>query len=204
MQTVDQDPLSILRASRRPRHYGWYPFVQRRRQAYSFACLLLLCCFVMVPLADGWSKMSHGASWRYLEPIQVALFFGALTVVAFVRVVMGLYKQFDDSKWLARYGMVAEANLLWVLNDGKSLLVSYRFWDHQDIEHEAEVVITADGPTKLPALKPGSITAVLYDPRQAEKRHALWADVARYVTPLDGSDHPFAPIFRHQAETQDT
>lgn len=158
----------------------------------------------MLPLAVGWIQMGRGATWKHLEPIQVALFFGALIVVAVVRVSMDTYRQFDDSKWLARYGMVAEANLLWVMNDGKSSLVSYKFWDHQNEEHEREVVINKDGPKDLPDFKPGGITAVLYDPRQAGKRQALWAEVSRYVTPSDTVDPFFSPKFRRPVETQDT
>jgi len=110
-----------------------------------------------------------------------------LVVIAFVRYSYVLYKLWDESKWLARNGRIEEANLLWVIQSDKRLIVTYRFWSADGTEIQKETVIDADGIKPLAALKAGDVVPVLFDPRSPKRRSMLWAEIERYVTTVEPS-----------------
>ena len=148
--------------------------------------MYVLTALFLIIVFEGWPElmtlmhMGTGMSWKDVHVQQVPLYMGMLVVVAFVGTCYALYKQFDDSKWLARHGEIGEANLLAVQRGGRQLLVMYRFWDARGREYEREATITAEGKEVLPALGSGDIVPVLYD-RLRPSRNLLWPEISRYV-----------------------
>lgn len=175
-----EEDLAWLRSIATPRPFVWLSIVKRRRAMYVLTALLLIVVFEGWPELMTLMHMGTGVSWKDVHVQQVPLYMGMLVVVAFVGTCYALYKQFDDSKWLARYGEVGEANLLSVQRGGRQLLVVYRFWDAHGKEYERETVVTAEGREVLPALGSGDIVPVLYD-RARPSRNLLWPEIARYV-----------------------
>jgi hypothetical protein len=177
-----KDPFLFLRDLSTPRPFNWYKFVEGRRRMYGWGSLALLLGCVVLPLLIGLSEIRNEYNFDKLRPNQIALYFGALVVVAFVRYSYVLHKLWDDSKWLARYGQIEEANLLWVIHSKDRLIVTYRFWTFQGKEVMKETVIDADGPNHLADLSAGDVVPVLFDPRSPRTRSMLWAEIERYVT----------------------
>lgn len=175
------EELAWLRSIAMPRPFYWLPLVNRRRATYVFFALLLIAVFEGWPEAMTLMHMGTGTTWRDVHVEQVPLYMGMLVVVAFVGTCYALYKQFDDSKWLARRGEVAEANLLSVQEGDRQVLVSYRFWDDRGNEHEREATISQEGKRPLPALNAGDLIPVLYDKSSPARRNLLWPEIDRYV-----------------------
>ena len=170
-----------LRSLPTPRSFTWQPLVRRRRFLYILLALALIVVF------EGWPErmilihLGYAGTWRQdIHVDQVPLFLGMLVVVAFVGTCYALYKQYDDSKWLARYGEITEANLISVQHGGRQLLVNYRFWDSKGNEIEREALVTAE-KDELPHLSAGDIVPVLYDRVRPAKRNLLWPEMNRYV-----------------------
>ncbi len=180
--TKIKDPFAYLRGFAIPRPFGWYRYVEQRRAMYSVGSLVLLVVAVVFPLLIGLAEVRNEYSFDHLRPNQIALYFGALVVVAFVRYSYILHKLWDDSKWLSRYGQIEEANLLWVIRSKDRLIVTYRFWTYQGLEIVKETIIDADGPHALAPLAAGDVVPVLFDPRSPRQRSMLWAEIERYVT----------------------
>jgi hypothetical protein len=179
--TLQRNPYEYLRDMPPPRPFVWFRYVEQRRFVYGVACVILLVLCVVIPLLYSLSEVRNEYSFDRIRPNQIALYFGALVVVAVVRYSYVLHKQWDDSKWLARYGRLEEANLLWVIRGRDRLVITYRFWTPRGEEVMKETVIDADGPAPLAALGAGDIAPVLYDPRSPHRRSMLWAEVERYV-----------------------
>lgn len=175
-----EEEISWLRSIATPRPFVWLSIVKRRRAMYVLTALLLIVVFEGWPELMTLMHMGTGVSWKDVHVQQVPLYMGMLVVVAFVGTCYALYKQFDDSKWLARFGEIGEANLLSVQRGGRQLMVVYRFWDARGKEYEREAVITAEGKEVLPPLGSGDIVPVLYD-RGRPSRNLLWPEIARYV-----------------------
>jgi len=177
-----------------PRPFVWHRFVWWRRSVYGLMSILMLAGCVGYPLYTGLNQ-SHG-----MEPnskvltYQAAVFFGALVVFAFVRVSVQASRLFDDCKSLARFGAVGEANLLWVLGDGNSAVITYRFYDLHGRERQREAFISAETGQPLPQLAAGDVIPVLFDPHKPDQRNLLWIEVARYVhvSPVALRAHPAA------------
>lgn len=178
--TDSDEDLAWLRSLPAPRSFVWLPIVKRRRAFYVLTALILIAVFEGWPELMTLMHMGSSVSWRDVHVQQVPLYMGMLVVVAFVGTCYALYKQFDDSKWLARYGEVTEANLLSVQRGGRQVLVTYRFWDSRGKEIEREAMITAEGREPLPELAAGDVIPVLYD-RARPARNLLWPEMARYV-----------------------
>ena len=182
-----------LRSLSTPRPFVWLPLVYRRRFLYVVLALVLIVIFEGWPERMSLAHMSSSSSWRqdvHLE--QVPLFMGMLIVVAFVGTCYALYKQYDDSKWLARHGEIAEANLLSVQHGGRQLMVTYRFWDAKGNEIEREAVI-AEEKGEMPQLTAGDIIPVLYDKTRPAKRNLLWPEIIRYVAYKGAAPSPDSP-----------
>ena len=177
------DPFDLLRDISPTRPFGWLPFVNVRRYLYLFVALALLGLFIFLP-ASHYIGEAHatGQTDTSVHPNQITLYFGALVVVAFIRYAWVVFKLWDNSKWLARYGSVEEANLLWVIHGERRLIVTYRFWTPEGKEVQKETVIDADGPVPLADLSAGDVVPVLYDPHSPRRRNMLWAEIERYVT----------------------
>ncbi|HEX5324060.1 MAG TPA: hypothetical protein VFW40_09755 [Capsulimonadaceae bacterium] len=170
-----------LRSIPAPRPFVWQSLVYKRRAAYGLLALLLFVIFEGWPERMSLVHMGYAGTWRQdIHLDQVPLFMGMLVVVAFVGTCYALYKQYDDSKWLARNGEIGEANLLSVQNAGKQLLISYHFWDAKGNEIEREAIIASE-KNELPDLCAGDIVPVLYDRARPARRNLLWPEIARYV-----------------------
>jgi hypothetical protein len=170
------------------RPFGWYRFIETRRRIYMLASLLLLFVCVFVPLVYSLSQLHNEYTFDRIRPNQIALYFGALVVVAFVRYTYVLHKLWDESKWLARYGQLGEANLLWVIRGKQRMIVTYRFWTARGVEVMREAVIDEDGPGHLTPLAAGDVVPVMYDPRNPKQRNMLWAEIERYVHAIPRRD----------------
>jgi hypothetical protein len=180
--TDSAEDFAWLRSLKPPRPFVWLGLVYRRRFLYVLLALGLIAVFEGWPELMSLRHMGYASSWRAdIHVEQVPLFMGMLIVVAFVGSCYALYKQYDDSKWLARYGEIGEANLLSVQHGGRQLLVTYRFWDFRGNEIDREVVIVAE-KNELPRLCAGDIIPVLYDRARPAKRNLLWPEIIRYVT----------------------
>ena len=191
MPTEPQAALEWLRQMATPRPLTWRPFVKRRRFWYGLAACFLLTFFVGLPIIWGMREIGESATQTHMRPNQIAVYFGALFVVAFIYYVWQMTKQYENAKWLARQGSVTEANLLLVLRGGRNLFVSYRFWDAQGRERERDAVIVPDSPEEdLPELQAGDIVPLLYDPQRPDQRNFLWAEVGRYVRLESAAQHP--------------
>ncbi|HEY3329949.1 MAG TPA: hypothetical protein VGK19_08020 [Capsulimonadaceae bacterium] len=182
MQALDpQSLINWLNTLPYPRPFVWQRFVYWRRAVYGLVSIVMLIGCVGWPLYNGLDQ-AHG-----LEPMakllnsQVMIFFGALIVIAFVRVSVQANKLFDDCKSLSRFGAVGEANLLWVLGDEKSSLVTYRFFDLHGRERTREAFISAENGQSLPPLAAGDVIPVLFDPHKPDQRNLLWIEITRYV-----------------------
>lgn len=164
-----------------PRPFLWQPFVLVRRSIYTLVSLFMLMCCVGVPIYKFLGQMHTMEGANRMVSYQIALFFGALIVVAFVRISYAANKLFDDCKWLSRFGAVAEANLLWVLGDENGAVITYRFWDMQGHERQRETVVQPENGRKLPLLAAGDVIPVLFDPHRPDARNLLWVEITRYV-----------------------
>jgi hypothetical protein len=182
--TRNSDPFDFLSDLALPRPMVWQSFVKARRYFYSFGAIGLLAVCIGLPLLlfIGEGREAQPSPLDHVRPGQVALYFGALVVVAFIRYAYVLFKLWDNSKWLAQYGSIAEANLLWVIRGENRLIVTYRFWTPTGVEVRKETVIDADGPIPLADLCAGDVVPVLYDLRGPKSRGMLWAEIERYVT----------------------
>jgi hypothetical protein len=141
----------------------------------------MLLLLVGVPLLYGLDQMTSTTTWEKMRPNQIALYLGAIVVVAYVLFVHSLFKLFDDVKWLGQRGAIAEANLLSVMRGPKKLIVSYRFWDDEGRERERDAVIDIIAESSLSELKAGMTVPILYDPAKPEHRNYLWAEAEIYL-----------------------
>jgi hypothetical protein len=180
-----RDPFAYLHDLPMPRPFVWYGFVKLRRTIYSLASLMLLLVCVGGPMLYFVAELNGHPTTDRGKANQIALYFGALVVVAFVRYSYVLHKLWDDSKWLARNGRIEEANLLWVIKSEKRLVVTYRFWTPDGVEIQKETVIDADGNKPLAELKAGDVVPALYDTKSPRRRSMLWAEIERYVTQVE-------------------
>ena len=191
------DPLAAfewLRQMKTPRPFDWQGFVRSRRFWYGIAAICLLGFFVGLPFSWGIKQAGESATGGHLKPNQIAMYFGALFVVGFIIFLAQLNKQYENARWLSRHGTLGEANLLLVLNGGRNLFVSYRFWDAQGNERERDAVIVPDSPDEeLPVLKAGDLVPLLYDPENPDKRNFLWVEIAKYVKLKNAQDASAAP-----------
>ncbi len=176
-----RDPFALLRELPMPRPFAWYGFIRNRRMTYAFACLALLVCLVLLPLLYSMGQVHNQFNADRIKPNQVLLFFGALIVVALVRYTLALEHLWRDSRTLARYGRIEEANLLWVISNPQRVVATYRFWTLEGEEIVRETVIDADGPHPLAAMSAGDTVPVLYDTQNPKRRNMLWAEIERYV-----------------------
>jgi len=164
-----------------PRPFLWMRFVYVRRATYILVTIFTMTTCVAVPI---WRALSQSHSYEGMSKIityQIGLFFGALIVVAFARISYAATKLFDDCKWLSRFGVVGEANLLWVLGDENGAVITYRFWDLQGRERQRETSVVPENGRKLPPLASGDVVPVLFDPHHPDSRNLLWIEIARYV-----------------------
>jgi hypothetical protein len=168
-----------------PRPFVWQRYVYWRRAIYGLITLLMLVGFVGVPFVNG---LAHS---RGLEPgarmltYWTTIILGAFIVSAFVRVSFNSSQLFDTCKWLAQFGAVGEANLLWVLGNEKSINVTYLFHDLHGHERQREANFTSETGQPLPKLRSGDTVPVLFDPHKSDKRNMLWLEVARCVRVTD-------------------
>ncbi len=163
-----------------PRPFVWYKFVSQRRVTYSMGSMIVLALFIFLLfycLGQVGSRMGSAE----MRPYWIAVFFGALVVVALTRYTYMLSQLWDTSKSLSRYGRLGEANVLWVVASPQRLVLAYRFWTSDDVEIVKETVIDADGPFPLAQLAAGDIVPVLYDPRRARQRSMIWTEIERYM-----------------------
>jgi hypothetical protein len=181
------DPFHFLANLPQPRPFVWYRFVPRKRNIYGWIAIAVLLVFVVVPLIISLQQLQRQFDPGRLRPLWIAIIFGALVVVALVIYLYSLNRLWEDSKWLARFGRIDEANLLWVIEAPQRLVVTYRFWTPEGVEIIRETAIDADGPYPLSKLSGGDVVPVLYDSRFPKKRNLLWAEVERYVTLRDPS-----------------
>ncbi len=163
-----------------PRPFVWYRFVSQRRITYTLGSLTVLALFIFL-LFYCLGQVGTRMGSSEMRPYWIAVFFGALVVVALTRYTYVLGQLWDTSKTLSRYGRLGEANILWVVASPQRLVLAYRFWTSDDVEIVKETVIDADGPYPLTQLAPGDIVPVLYDPRRARQRSMIWTEIERYM-----------------------
>src|SRR5665213_1927236 len=116
------DPFYFLANLPQPRPFVWYRFVPRKRNVYGWAAILVLLLAVVGPLVYDLSAMQHQFDPAKLRPLWIAIIFGALVVVSLVVYLYSLNRLWEDSKWLARFGRIDEANLLWVIEAPQRLI----------------------------------------------------------------------------------
>ncbi len=203
MEALDpQSLINWLNTLPYPRPFVWFRFVYWRRAVYGLVSILMLVGCVGLPLLNGLNQ-SHGVEpMSRLLTYQIAIFFGALIVFAFVRVSVNASKLFDDCKWLARFGAVGEANLLWVLGDEKSAVITYRFWDIHGRERQREAFISSESGKPLPKLAAGDVIAVLFDPHKPDNRNLLWIEIQRYVRLQQASPRATAVVAAQPVQAQ--
>jgi hypothetical protein len=182
------DPFHFLANLKQPRQFVWYKFVPRKRSIYGWVAVAVLLLFVAVPLVVSLDQLQRTFDPAKLRPLWITIIFGALVVVSLVTYLFSLNKLWEDSKWLARYGRIEEANLLWVIEAPGRLVVTYRYWTPDNVEVIKETAIDEDGPYPLAKLSGGDVVPVLYDPSSPAKRSLLWAEAERYVTLRDPSE----------------
>ncbi|MDR3709820.1 MAG: hypothetical protein P4L33_16110 [Capsulimonadaceae bacterium] len=177
-----------------PRPFVWQRYVYWRRAIYALVTLLMLLGFVGVPFFNGLTQSRGLEPKDRLFATWTTIILGAFIVYAFARVSFNATKMFDDCKWLARFGAVGEATLLWVLGNDKAVSITYSFWDIHGRERQREVYIAAEGDYQLPRLAAGDTIPVLFDPHKSDQRNQLWLEVTRYVrlSPRVQAQHPAA------------
>jgi hypothetical protein len=181
---VNNDSESIfawLHSMPSPRPLVWQKHVFRRRIWYGLLCILLLFILVGLPILYGLQQVSSTNAPEKVKPTQIALYLGAIVVVAYVMFVLSVFKIYDDVKWLGQRGAIAEANLLAVLRGRKKLIVSYRFWDGEGRERERDATIDIERIHPVTDLAAGMNVPILYDPLKPEQRNYLWAEAANYL-----------------------
>lgn len=164
-----------------PRPFFWQRYVYLRRAVYGLVTLLMLVGFVGVPFVNGLTQ-SHGPELSTkLVTYWTTIILGAFVVYAFARVSFNASRLFDDCKWLAQFGAVGEASLLWVLGNDKAVSITYSFYDLHGHERQRETVITTETGQPLPVLAAGDLAPVLFDPHKSDQRNMLWIEVSRFV-----------------------
>jgi hypothetical protein len=182
MPIETEDAFAWLSGLPKPRPLVWQPFVYRRRAWFGFLCVLLLLLAVGIPIYHGLDQMTADANQDRIKFNHIAIILGAAIVVGYVVFVHSLFRLYDDVKWLAQRGSIAEANILLVFRGSKKLIVSYRFWDDKGKELERDAVIDVDETHPVHDLQPGMVVPILYDPVKPETRSYLWAEAATYLT----------------------
>ena len=181
------DPFHFLANLPQPRPFVWYRFVPKKRNSYGWVALFVLLVSVIGPGLYSFQQLQRSYDANRMRPLWIVIIFGAMVVVSLVVYLLSLNKLWEDSKWLARYGRIDEANLLWVIEAPQRLIVTYRYWTPDNVEVIKETAIDADGPYPLAKLSGGDVVPVLYDPRYPKSRSLLWAEAERYVTLRDPS-----------------
>ena len=182
METISTESLiDWLNSLPFPRPFIWQRYVHWRRAFYGTTTLLMLLIFVGVPFFNGITQ-SHGIEPRdRLFATWTTIILGAFVVYAIARVSFNASKLYDDCKWLARFGAVGDATLIWVLGSEKAVSITYSFFDLHGRERQREVFLTTEGAQTIPTLTAGDSVPVLFDPHNSNQRNQLWIEVSRYV-----------------------
>jgi len=182
METLNSEGLNHwLNTLPYPRPFSWQRYVHLRRAVYGLITLLMLVGFVGVPFYNGLMHIRGVGPHQQLFRYWTTVIMGSVIVSAFALVSRNAGRLFDDCKWLARFGAVGEASLLWVLGSDKAINVTYCFYDIHGRERQREAYIVSEQGQPLPTLRAGDIVPVLFDPHQSDKRNMLWVEVARFV-----------------------
>jgi len=181
-ETLTSDALvQWLTALPYPRPFFWQRYVYWRRAVYGLVTTLMLLGFVGVPFVNGVMNAKDLQSHTQLFPYWTTIILGALVVGAFALVSLNANRLLEDCKWLAQFGAIGEASVLWVFGSDTSINVTYCFYDLHGRERQREACITSEMGIAIPAISAGDTIPVLFDPQKPGQRNMLWTEVSCYV-----------------------